>query len=162
MAYKVSDGTESGSITWSWVNGSAKQGIGIFEINLQDSVLDQHSTANTGGTPSQSLATGSTGTLGTALGFAFAFWGSESALNTQAPWTADSDFDMKSVFGLAGSVSGFSAIRHLSATTAVNPTFTTGDTGDDMWGKVAVFYASLGGGGSPFNKPFNGPFGGPF
>jgi len=144
MAYKISDGTETGNITWNWVNGTAKQAIEIYEWKLQNAALDKESQADTGGTPATSLATGTTGTLSSAESLAIAFWGAESHDNTETGPTFTSPFDLIFHSGGPGTIGRLSAFANLTGTTAVNPTFTTTDTGDDMWGKVAVFYESSG------------------
>jgi hypothetical protein len=142
--YKFAAGGETG-VTISPDNISRSCSGIIAEYSGVDTlgVTAQNSQA----TPSQSCASGTTASNSQNPALAIAFFGADSAQNVfDVSRTYSNSFVEHRFIGAAsaGTPSAQIADKVITATGTVDTTFTTGDTGDEMLGAVAVFYLQSG------------------
>lgn len=137
LAYKVSDGTE-GTVTWDWTTSVLERGMLLMEIS-STLFFDQQASADSGASAVTSQSTGTTGTTTYSTGLAVAVWGADTLDNVDGTRAYTNGFSELYATLVGGYVGIIVATKTLSATGAVETTFSCTDTGDQMFGKIAVF-----------------------
>jgi hypothetical protein len=137
VAYKVSAGTE-GSVTWIWNNPQAEAMQWLAEYSGVNT-LDVFAENDTGNSVEDFCSTGTTGTTAIADSLAVAAWGADTYDNVDAGQAFTNSFIKRGGLLVGGYTGLIVATKDLSTTGTVQTTFSTTDTGDEMWGKVAVF-----------------------
>ncbi len=151
IAWKVSDGTSEGTITVTADITCDSWWIGVVEFNesgVTDWVLDQASANGSGANNVSSIASGSTGTLGSSVGVA-AIAGT-SRTNTENLSTdtgtslaaTDADFEVD-----ASAANFIAAWLSLTATTALDATISESSGSSRMGAAIATFIEAGGAGG---------------
>lgn len=141
-AYKVSDGTE-GVVTWNWVNGNNSVQW-LAEYSGIDT-LDVQASADSGASSVTSQTTGTTSTTAIADSHAFAIWGVDSFTNADGGRAYTNSFiEQIALFASGGTCGLVGADKALSSTGTQECTFSTTDSGDQMYGKIAVFNLAAG------------------
>ena len=138
-AYKVSDGTETGDIRWTYTGSKSSQGC-IYEISgLTATPFDVKKSANSGTSATTSQSTGTTATTAQADEYAIGMWSADTNTNVDGSRTYTNSFVENQFLFSGGSDGLIIALKTLSATGTVECTFGCTDTGDQMCGAVAVF-----------------------
>ena len=140
FAFKVSDGTET-SVAWNWATAQIpSMWVGVY-TGLTTTPLDVKAEADSGATSVTSQTTGTTAATSQALELAISVMAADTNLNVDLgrAWT-NSFTELVWVTGGGSGDPGMSiAERNLTATGAVETTFSTTDIGDQMWASVAAF-----------------------
>lgn len=143
--WKISDGTETSVVLTANVAGAAsiRGAFGEFEGPFAASPFDQSAEDTTNvATVTTSQPSGTTGTTAQADELAIAAFGADAA-NLVDGGRAYSNSFTEVIYGstttLTGRPAAIIAKRVLSATGTFSCTYTTTDTGDEMYGTIATF-----------------------
>lgn len=140
LAYKVSTGSESGTIAWSYSTASGAFSTMLMEWSgITDPILDKTSVNGSGSSNTSSIATGSTGTLSDSSGVAVVV-GLDRSLPDGTSLTVNSGFTELMDMGPNSPGFGYNMSANylnLTATTALNVTITGGNS--RMGAGIAVF-----------------------
>ena len=137
FAYKISDGTE-GAVAWNWTNSEASHVIWISEYSGV-SELDVFAEADSADADVTSQTTGTTPANTADNSLAVAIWGADTSNNVSTGQAYSNGFTDIHPFD-PGALAGMAiATKILTGTAAVESTFSATDSGDAMYGKVAVF-----------------------
>ena len=151
IAYKTSDGTESGTITATASESSHSWWHGLLEWNesgVSDWTLDVATADGSNTSNVSSIQPGATGTLSSATGVAMVAGTSRTGsegLSLSVLTDLDSE-DTAFVID-AGSANYIAGYQDLSATTSINETVSESNGSSRMGAVMAVFVENTGGGG---------------
>lgn len=162
-AWKKSDGTE-GAVQFDWVTTRGNSQMYICEYSGLDT-LDVETSDDSGASAVSSQSTGTTATTAVAAARAFAQFGADTFGQVFNGRAYSNSFNEQSI-GSTSIVGCMFADLSLSSTGTQECTYSHTDTGDQMYGKIAVFNLggsppATGGPKGPFTHPLYGPFRGP-
>jgi hypothetical protein len=142
FVYKVATGGET-AVSWSWVN-SQDSSVWVAEYSglLSVSPLDVDTENDSGGGVVTSISTGTTPITTQADQLAVAFMGADTGTSVETGRAWSNGFvedDFLGPGGGAGQPGLSAAIKILNAIATQETTFSTTDTGDQMWASLATF-----------------------
>jgi hypothetical protein len=147
IAYKISDGSETGSQDWSWVD-SQRCVCWLAEYEIADTfdvaAKDPDPWSETAVT---SRSTGTTATLAKAQSLAVCHWAVDTYTNVDGGRSYNPSSYTERVFVGTHDPGCWMADRVLSSTDAAECTFSTIDGGDQMFGRIVIFNEAADGGG---------------
>lgn len=139
-AWKISDGTES-LVTWAYATTRARPQMWLAEYSGLDT-LDVVASDNSGTSTTQSQSSGTTSITAKADGRAFAIFGADTYTNISGGRSYTNSF-VEGLHTTDGSSPALMvAEKELSSLGVQECTFNTTTGGDQMFGKIAVFYLS--------------------
>jgi hypothetical protein len=140
LAYKVSDGTET-TVVWSWVTShEACSWVGVY-TGLSSTPEDAKAEANSGSSAVTSQTSGTTAAIAGTPELGVAVMAADTANNvfTGRAWSngfAEIAFEP----GDNGVIAGMSiSEKNIISAGTVETTFSTTDSGDQLWVSVATF-----------------------
>ncbi len=150
--YKIATGGETSvTVTLSNISSTLRGALCEFEGPFADSPLDQTAENEDNiSTPVTSQASGTTGTTTQADELLVAFFAADAANNVDAGRAYTNGFtEEEANFTNSGRAAAILAKLVVAATGTYSTTFSTTDTGDEMYGAIATFKkAAEAGGGS--------------
>ncbi len=146
MAYKIADGTET-SVSWGWtVYNTGAMWVGEYSGMASSDVLDVSAEAGGTETALKTLAIGPTSDTTQADTLVVATIAGDSYQNFDATETWSNGFVQKyeDTFGNNGGTAYLNVATKIATTTGPQTTtFTTTDTGDQVYGVIAAFKVGL-------------------